>query len=252
LELYLSAVTEAASGPAPRAPKTWRKVMDDLSERSAAIYRRTVYEDADFVRYFRTVTPEPELALMKIGSRPASRGGDPGLASLRAIPWVFAWMQTRLLLPAWLGVGEALASTLQGTDRQTLVEMAEQWPFFRTTLDLVEMVLAKAAPWVFEHYHAVLADTGQQDRARELCDRYQRTCAALLETVGREGLLDGNRVLQRSIRVRNPYVDPINLVQVEILRRIRGRDPAADLPDHLRDAFAVTANGIAAGMRNTG
>jgi phosphoenolpyruvate carboxylase len=158
--------------------------------------------------------------------------------SLRAIPWQFAWTQNRLLLPSWLGVDDALA-LYDG-------EMYEQWPFFRSTIDLIEMVLAKSEERIAAYYDSVLVPDELKPIGVELRRRLERTAELVKRVTGHQRLLESNPVLRRSIDVRNPYVDPINLVQVEILRRLRAGD------DSLRDAFVVTVNGIAAGMRNTG
>ncbi|MFG0315660.1 MAG: phosphoenolpyruvate carboxylase, partial [Planctomycetota bacterium JB042] len=249
LELYLTGTLQATLRP-PRGPEpAWRAVMDRMSARAAREYEAVVKRDERFVEYFRTVTPETELGELNIGSRPARRKKGGGVESLRAIPWVFAWTQTRLLLPSWLGVGEALREALDGDDREPLLEMVREWPFVSTTLGLIEMVLAKADGEIAAHYDAVLADPSLHPLGDALRARLDATSAAVRELTGRERLLDGNPVLRRSIDLRNPYVDPINLLQVELLRRWR----AADGDDErLREALHVTMNGVAAGMRNTG
>jgi len=180
-----------------------------------------------------------------LGSRPARRPGGSGLESLRAIPWVFAWMQTRFLLPGWLGAGKGLSAALQ-TDADTLRQMAQEWPFFRTTLDLIEMVLAKADMRVARFYEDKLA-TDSRPMGDRIRSRFAETVQSILAVRGRQMLLQENPVLRRSIEVRNPYVDPINLLQIEILHRLR-----QDSDEALVRAFRITANGIAAGMRNTG
>jgi len=159
---------------------------------------------------------------------------------------VFAWTQTRLMLPGWLGVGEALAASED--DLETLAAMYQGWPFFRSTLDLMAMVLAKASPAIAAQYDEVLVPEELGRIGEELRTRLGRTVESVLRVTGQEALLTENPVLRRSIDVRNPYVDPINLVQAEVLCRLRrdGRD------ERLMDALLVTVNGIAAGMRNTG
>jgi phosphoenolpyruvate carboxylase len=190
-----------------------------------------------------------ELEDLTIASRPARRRADSGVESLRAIPWVFAWTQTRLLLPSWLGVGEALAEAIESGAVEDLRTMYREWAFFRSTLDLIEMVLAKADARVAEHYDRQLVPPHLQPLGAMLRTRLADTAAHVLSVTGRDALLADNPVLRRSIDVRNPYVDPINLVQVELLRRLR-RKGATD--ERLRHAFLMTVNGIAAGMRNTG
>lgn len=247
LELYTTAMAEAALAPSPPARTEWVELMDDLADRSAAAYRDIVFENPDFVPYFRDVTPEPELGELNIGSRPARRRAGGGVESLRAIPWNFAWTQTRLLLPSWLGIGEALRHALASEDRDTLLEMAREWRFFRSFLSLVELVLAKADPDVHHFYETLLEPTAADSLGAELRTRFDATVPALLEAAGHDRLLEENPVIRRSIAVRNPYVDPINVLQAEVLRLFR------ESPDErLRDALHITINGIAAGLRNTG
>ena len=248
LEVYTTAVLEAALTPASPAPEAWRALMQQLADTSRTAYRRIVYETPEFLEYFRLATPEVELGRLTIGSRPARRRPGSGVTSLRAIPWVFAWTQTRLMLPAWLGVGDALHEAIAARQLDELQAMYREWPFFRSTMDLVEMVLAKASPDIAAFYDDRLVPASLRSLGTELRERLRGTVAATLRVTGHGELLEHNPVLRRSINVRNPYVDPINLVQVEVLARLRdaGDDPA------LLDAFLVTVNGIAAGMRNTG
>ncbi len=245
LELYVTAVAEATLLPQAGARKEWREVMHRMAEAAREDYQALV-GGAKFVEYFRRVTPEPELSELQIGSRPARRAAGKGLDSLRAIPWVFAWMQNRMLVPGWLGAGAGLAAGLDGRGRDTVLEMAREWPFFRSTLQLVEMVLAKADLRIGGFYEARLAPD-QAEFGETLRRRFDKTLQRVLEALGHRALLDDHPVLRRSIDVRNPYVDPINLLQIEVLDRLRS---ARD--DELVRAFRITANGIAAGMRNTG
>ncbi|MCK6505317.1 phosphoenolpyruvate carboxylase [Myxococcota bacterium] len=253
LELYTTAVLEASLLPPAPPPPEWRALMDELAARACAAYRAVVRDDPDFVRYFRTATPEPELGVLNIGSRPARRPGQGGgIESLRAIPWVFAWTQVRLVLPAWLGTEAALAWARQAHPA-LLDDVARRWPFLHSALSLAEMVLAKAEPPIAARYEALLVPPelhplGAGLRAR-LVEARQQVRAAL----GHRELLEDNPVLQRSIAVRNPYVDPLNLLQADLLRRMRAaRAEGHDEPAALVEALVVTVNGIAAGMRNTG
>ena len=223
--------------------------MDRLAETARAVYRQVVYEDPRFIDYFRSATPEVELGSVPIGSRPVRRGGDGGVDSLRAIPWVFAWTQTRLLLPSWLGTGEALTAAIETGDLDVIREMYESWPFFRSTLDLIAMVLAESDARIAAEYDRRLVPHDLQPVGTDLRNRLEMTTQSVLKATGKERLLTENVVLRRSIEVRNPYVYPINLVQIELLRRLR-EDNAAD--SQIANAFMVTVNGIAAGMRNTG
>jgi phosphoenolpyruvate carboxylase len=249
LEMYLTAtVTATVSAPAP-APGEWPEVVDRIAERARAEYRQVVYEDPKFIEYFRAATPEVELGRVPIGSRPPRRDTGGGVDSLRAIPWVFAWTQTRLLLPSWLGAGEALADAATRGESALLRSMYRDWPFFRSTIDLIAIVLAEAQPSIAAEYDRRLVPDSLRAFGEDLRSRLARTVAQILDLTGGEHLLDSAPVLRRSIEVRNPYVDPINLVQIELLRRLRATDQA---DDGLWHAFMITVNGIAAGMRNTG
>jgi phosphoenolpyruvate carboxylase len=243
LEVYTTATLEAAVAPQPSPKPEWRACMDQIAGRARATYRSVVYEDPRFIPYFRTATPEPELTQVSIGSRPARRTPGKGVESLRAIPWQFAWTQTRLMLPSWLGIEDALDGNRDGMLR----EMYSHWAFFASTIDLVEMTLAKADRRIAAQYDRLAPDE-LRPLGLDLRQRLARAVDAVLAVTGHDALLEANPVLRRSIDVRNPYVDPINLVQVELLRRLRGPDP----DPALFDAFVVTVNGIAAGMRNTG
>lgn len=248
LEVYTTATLEATLRPTAPPADDWRTSMDRLYGRARAAYRGVVYEQPRFVEYFRTATPEPELRAIHIGSRPAARSSGGGIESLRAIPWQFAWTQTRLLLASWLGVEAALDDALGRGEEAQLHEMYRRWPFFRSTLDLLEMVLAKTDARIAAEYDRRLVPADLQLLGRDLRSKLERATRTVLAVTRHATLVDTNTVLRRAIDVRNPYVDPINLVQIELLDRMRRRDPSEEL---LR-AFIVTVNGIAAGMRNTG
>jgi len=248
LEVYTTAATNATLAGTSKPATDWRTAMDRMADTARAEYRHVVYDDPRFLEYFRTATPETELAHVPIGSRPARRDHDGGVESLRAIPWVFAWTQTRLLLPSWLGTGEALAEAFRA-DRDLLESMYREWPFFRSTIDLIAIVLAEAEVQIAAEYERRLVPESLRPSGDDLRRRLATAAGLVLEIVGGRHLLDAYPVLRRSIEVRNPYVDPINLVQIELLRRLRsggGNDP------ELWHGFMITVNGIAAGMRNTG
>jgi phosphoenolpyruvate carboxylase len=224
--------------------------MERLAADAHAVYRQIVYDDPRFIDYFYAATPEREIGLVPIGSRPARRGGgSASVESLRAIPWVFAWTQTRLLLPSWLGTGEALDAARDRGDGALVREMARGWPFVAATLRLIEVALAEAEPAVAEAYDRALVPPALRDLGADLRRRLGRAHVTVLEALDARTLLSGNPVLQRSIDVRNPYVDPINFVQIALLAHLRGDTVVTD---DLWQAFLVTVNGIAAGMRNVG
>ena len=247
MDVYTTATLEAWLVPASPPPPEWRAAMDRLRDDARDAYRAVVYDDPRFLEYFGHATPQAELSEMNIGSRPARRGGGTSVTSLRAIPWQFAWTQTRLLLGAWLGVEEALERAVARGDGELVRQMYEDWPFFRSVIDLIEMVLAKAEGRIAGEYDRRLVPPDLQPVGAGLRSRLQRAVQAVLGVTGHQGLIQANPVLRRSIDVRNPYVDPINLLQVELLRRLRHQPD-----DRLRAALQVTINGIAAGMRNTG
>jgi phosphoenolpyruvate carboxylase len=258
LEVYTTAVLEATLARPNPPDVAWQDTMERLADASCAAFRKTVHDDPQFPGYFTAATPEAELDALQIGSRPARRAGAEGLMSLRAIPWQFAWMQTRLLLPSWLGAEEISGEALSDADREMCREMYRKWPFFRSTLDLTAMALAKADAGIAEYYDRQLVPSELQPIGDDLRARLARATAAVLAITGHSRLLEDNPVLSRSIDVRNPYVDPINLLQVELLRRVRaerkagGAHATAGEADALHRALLVTINGIAAGMRNTG
>jgi phosphoenolpyruvate carboxylase len=249
LEVYTSSTLEAMLAPAPPPRPEWRDAMDRLAAGAEEAFREIVYDTPAFPRYFRAVTPESELDHLHIGSRPARRGG--GLAGLRAIPWQFAWMQTRLLLASWLGA-ERLGCPDEATDGERYRAMYREWPFFRSTIELLEMALGKADARIAAEYDRQLASADLQPFGASLRARLGATTDAVLAITGQRQLLADNPVLRRSIEVRNPYVDPINLVQVELLRRLAAPSGGEHEAQVLRKALRITISGVAAGMRNTG
>jgi phosphoenolpyruvate carboxylase len=255
LEVYTTAVLGATLTPPAEPAAAWRSTMGRLADASRQAYRQVVHENPAFPRYFQAATPEAELDSLHIGSRPARRGGKAALTALRAIPWQFAWTQTRLLLASWLGTETLAAGALTDADRRACCEMYRDWPFFRSMLDLTAMALAKADPDIAAYYDAQLVPPDLRPLGASLRSRLERAAGAVLDITGHRRLLDDNPVLQRSIEVRNPYVDPINLLQVELLRRIRraaGSDAGDEETARLHRALLITINGVAAGMRNTG
>jgi phosphoenolpyruvate carboxylase len=248
LEVYATSVLGATLARPASVPAEWRDAMERLAFDAHGVYRRIVYDEPRFIDYFHAATPAREIGLAPIGSRPATRGGG-GVESLRAIPWVFAWTQTRLLLPSWLGTGEALDAADARGEGERIRGMAREWPFFRATLQLIEMALAEAEPAIAEAYDRALVPASLRDIGDDLRARLERARRTVLDALGSRGLLEDNAVLRRSIDVRNPYVDPINLVQIALLSHLRDDTVVTD---ELWQAFLITVNGIAAGMRNVG
>ncbi|XP_059648635.1 phosphoenolpyruvate carboxylase 4 [Cornus florida] len=249
LEIYTTAVLLATLRPPfPPREEKWRDLMEEISKTSCQNYRSTVYENPEFLAYFHEATPQAELGFLNIGSRPTRRKSSVGIGHLRAIPWIFAWTQTRFVLPSWLGVGAGLKGVCEKGHTEDLHAMYKEWPFFQCTIDLIEMVLAKTDIPIVKHYDEVLVSESRRRLGAQLRGELLTTEKYVLAVSGHEKLSSNNRVLRRLIESRLPYLNPINLLQVEILRRLR-----CDDDNHkLRDALLITINGIAAGMRNTG
>uniref|UniRef100_A0A7S3YVA3 phosphoenolpyruvate carboxylase n=1 Tax=Lotharella globosa TaxID=91324 RepID=A0A7S3YVA3_9EUKA len=251
LNCYAAAVAEATLLPAVAPKPQWREVMEKLAVESCNYYRRKVYSTKGFNEFFALSTPVLEIGNMKLGSRPSRRSKAGGVTKLRAIPWVFGWTQTRFHLPVWLGVGKAMNTILEqkGTvDKAALIEMYREWPFFRSTISLIEMVLAKADPIVSDWYVNELVPVTYAALAASLHSELKRTISAIKITTGHKTLLETEPGLQQSISQREAYIDPLNLMQVEALKRLRsGRTETA-----LKQALYNSIQGIAAGMQNTG
>ena len=219
--------------------------LSDLSARSMAAYRKLVYETDGFVDYYRAATPIAEIADLKIGSRPSSRTASTRIEDLRAIPWVFSWSQSRVMLPGWFGFGSAV----QGCDMGELKAMAEAWPFFKTLVQNMEMVMAKSDMTIARRYATLVSDAGLAAAIfGEIRDEWQRTHDAILAITGHDKLLGGQPELDRLIRLRMPYVEPLNHVQIELIRRRR----AGDEDPRVREGILLAINGVAAGLRNSG
>jgi phosphoenolpyruvate carboxylase len=220
--------------------------MGAISEHAFREYRELVYGDERFRGFFRQFTPLLEIAQLKIGSRPASRTRSDRIEDLRAIPWVFSWAQARVMLPGWYGAGQALAAF---PDRALLRDMAQDFAFFRTTLDNMEMVLAKCDLAIARRYLSLVQD-------RELGEHYfgriesawHATRDVLLDITGQSRLLEHNPQLDTSIRLRLPYIEPLNLLQVELLKRHR----AGDADPHVAEGILLSINAVATALRNSG
>ena len=251
LETYVAATVDATLAP-PRAPEpSWRERIEELSQVACDAYRAVIRGTPRFVEYFRLATPEQELGMLNIGSRPARRKRGGGIESLRAIPWIFAWTQNRLNLPSWLGVGQCLQKAIETGHKRELEQMYAEWPFFRATLDLIEMVVAKADPTCAARYDRRLVPPELQPLGDELRGELQNTSDRILDITGHSRLLETYPEGRLSLEARNPYIDPINLLQIELLRRLREAGDEDPQPE-VWEAFVMTVNGIAAGMRNTG
>lgn len=249
LNLYSSAILEANLLPPPEPKKEWRDLMEVLSQVSCDAYRGVVRGEPDFVPYFRAATPELELGKLPLGSRPSKRNPKGGVESLRAIPWIFSWSQNRLVLPAWLGAGEAIQYSIDQGHQKLLEEMCREWPFFSTRLGMLEMVFYKCSSEISKLYDQKLTDPSLWRLGDNLRAQMVKDIEAVLKVENNENLMQSDPWGLESIRLRNIYVEPLNMLQVELLKRTRQTEE--DNPE-LEEAMMMTIAGIAAGMRNTG
>ena len=248
LELYLAAMLEVTQAPEAAPAPEFRSMVESLAKVGVTAYRDVVRGNPGFVPYFRQVTPEGELSRLPLGSRPAKRKADGGVESLRAIPWIFAWMQIRLMLPAWLGSDVALAQGIE-KDLDRMRQMIRQWPFFRVYIDMLEMVLAKTDAQVAEYYESRLCEDPESlALGQSLRGRLVEVIDLVNQLKDQSKLLEQEPQIERALALRDPYTDPLHFLQAELMRRLRTSDqePAAE------QALMVSMAGIAAGMRNTG
>jgi phosphoenolpyruvate carboxylase len=254
LEVLVAATMEATllSHAQPQPDAAQVAAMDRLSTEALAAYRSLVYETDGFETYFWESTVISEIAGLNIGSRPASRKKSRSIEDLRAIPWVFSWAQCRLMLPGWYGFGTAVERFIADAPAERLAllrTMYKEWPFFTTLLSNMDMVLAKSDIAIAGRYAALVADAGLRERIfGRISAEHARTVAILKQIMEQDELLDGNPQMQRSLRNRLPYIDPLNHLQVELLRRYR----AGVDDDATRNGLHMSINGISAGLRNSG
>lgn len=246
----MAAATMLASLEPPRLSPAdftrFRSAMAGISAAACRSYRGLVYETPGFNAFFRAATPITEIAELKIGSRPASRTTSDRIEDLRAIPWVFSWAQARIMLPGWYGTGDALAAF---EDKGLLAEMVEAWPFLGATLSNLEMVLAKSNMDIARRYAGLVPDVAIRDRVFATIETsWQRTRDTLLSLTGQTALLDRQPALARSVQLRLPYIDPLNELQIDLIRRRR----AGEADERIAEGIHLTINGIAAGLRNSG
>jgi phosphoenolpyruvate carboxylase len=261
MDIFTAAVLRDQFLQRPAPTPEWRSAMAAMSQSSCDFYRSVVRGEPKFVPYFRAATPELELGSLNVGSRPAKRNPKGGVESLRAIPWIFAWAQTRLNLPAWLGIGKAFEGALEDgagpVDRDTLVAMYKNWPWFHTTVDLIEMLMLKSDRTIAAHYdERLVEDKELLELGALLRKRFEVTEKSVLNISGHKAPAEDYLKLQRSLKARVHYIDLLNVIQVEALARIRAAETAGVKSgvDHsiLRDALLQTINGVATGMRNSG
>ncbi|MEO0436701.1 MAG: phosphoenolpyruvate carboxylase [Pseudomonadota bacterium] len=276
LALYASAVLEAQSVRPPNPTKEWRSLMDRVADKACVSYRSVVRDTPEFIEYFRQATPEGELGDLPLASRPTRRKVGGGIESLRAIPWIMSWMQTRLMLPSWLGAGAALAEELDfsnsdggptesdqesrydATSKELIAEMVRSWPFFETRLSMLEMVYSKTEPRISLHYDSKLVDQELLPIGDGLRKQFEHDKAVILKLLGQRQLLEASHWARESLTLRNVYTDPLNLLQAELLKRYRKgqkhspKGEANEATQEAKTALLISIAGVAAGMRNTG
>ena len=254
LEILAAATLEATllQSETAEPPPEYLEAMEFLSDEAYRTYRGLVYETDGFDRFFRESTVIEEIANLNIGSRPSSRKASGQIEDLRAIPWVFSWAQCRLMLPGWYGFGSAVNAWLAARPNggmQLLQAMYRKWPFFEMLLSNMDMVLAKSDIAIASRYAELVSDTELRDRVfSRLRTEWESTTDALRTILGQENLLESNPLLARSIRNRFPYLDPLNHMQIELLKRYR----AGATDDDVVTGIHLTINGLAAGLRNSG
>ena len=253
LELLVAATLEATLLSHSKAPPPeFLEVAEQLSQAGMDAYRGVVYETPGFVDYFFAATPISEIASLNIGSRPASRKPSRRIEDLRAIPWSFSWGQARLGLPGWFGFGSAIERFLEDDPLARLAilrRMNKEWPFFRSLLSNIDMILSKTDLSIARHYAALVPDQALSERIFSLIEAELRRSAGALEMIcGTKERLADNPALARSLKHRFPYIAPLNYLQVELIRRYRSGETSEDI----RQGILMSINGVAAGLRNTG
>ncbi len=258
LGIYASAIIEAILFPPPEPKQAWRDTIQQMANDARDNYRGIVREHPDFVPYFRVATPEQELGKLPLGSRPAKRKPSGGIESLRAIPWIFAWAQTRLVLPSWLGVMRAIEAHYQGDQKGLIDDMIANWPFFASRLSMLDMVFDKADPNISEAYDERLVPDELKHFGETLRQELKDSIHLLLTLTHQEAVMEGDPQGKESMNIRAGYLQPLHYLQIELLDRIRAHEQQPDSADSLdkvaalERAMMVTIAGIAIGMRNTG
>ena len=247
---YIGAVTEATLNPPPAPKKNWRDLIEKMSDISKSSYRKNINQNSDFIRYFKTVTPHVSLGKLLIGSRPSKRKNVDNIKSLRAIPWVFAWTQIRLMLPAWLGSAEALRYSSIKKFKSTLLDMEKNWPFFNSMLDILDMVISKVDPEISKVYEKYLADHKLIRIGKKL--RYQfETIRKLNKKITPKEIINARKQFRNIIVSRNIYTEVLNVIQPIVISKLK-ITKGKENKKNLNDALLTSIAGISAAMKNTG
>ena len=251
LGTYIGAVLEATLSPPSKPSKEWRTLIDSMSIISSKAYRHYLLEDEDFLKYFDKVTPKNIIGKLYIGSRPSKRNASKDIKSLRAIPWVFAWTQIRMLLPAWLGTYEALNFASKGKNKKILDEMIKNWPFFYEMMDMLDMVLIKTDQRVIRYYEECLATPELKKIGNELRAKLTELIEINKKIIP-NNIINQRKAFRKSIKLRNTYAEILNLLQADIMKRLNKKNINTKRKKILMDAMIVTISGISASMKNTG
>ena len=251
LGTYIGALLEATLSPPSKPKKEWRDLMINMSKTSSNSYRSYLDKDKNFLRYFDEVTPKNILGKLYIGSRPAKRNTSQDIRSLRAIPWVFAWTQIRLIIPAWLGTTEALQLASKQKNKKYLNAMFDKWPFFYEMMDMLDMVLTKTDKRVIKFYEECLADHELKIVGADLRKKLS-LLIGLNKKIIPKHILNQRKAFRKSIKIRNTYAEILNLLQADIMKKLNQKNITITNRAFLMDAMIVTISGIAAAMKNTG
>ena len=247
---YIGAVTEASLNPPPAPKNNWRNLIEKMSEISKSSYRKNINQSSEFIKYFKTVTPHIALGKLSIGSRPSKRKKTDNIKSLRAIPWVFAWTQIRLMLPAWLGSAEALRYSYIKKNRKTLFDMEKNWPFFNSMLDILDMVISKVDPSISKIYEDYLANDNLKRVGKKLRFQFEKI-KTLNKKITPNDILNNRKKYRTSIIVRNIYSEVLNIIQPIVIKKIKSKKNQKN-NKYLNDALMTSIAGISAAMKNTG
>jgi len=248
---YIGSVMQATLNPPPNPKDSWRNLIEKMTKISTAAYRKNINENSDFIRYFKTVTPHLALGKLSIGSRPSKRKNVDNIQSLRAIPWVFAWTQIRLMLPAWLGTGDALKYSSVKKYKKILIDMEKNWPFFNSTMDILDMVISKVDPEISEVYENNLADKKLKEVGHKLRSEFD-VIKRLNKYITPVEILNQRKKFRTTVLVRNIYSEVLNILQAVVMSKILNKKLKTDDKKYLNDAMMTSIAGISAAMKNTG
>ena len=248
---YIGSVMQATLNPPPNPKVEWRNLIEEMTKISTAAYRKNINENSDFIRYFKTVTPHLALGKLSIGSRPSKRKNVDNIQSLRAIPWVFAWTQIRLMLPAWLGTGDALKYSSVKKFKKILTDMEKNWPFFNSTMDILDMVISKVDPEISEVYENNLADNKLKEVGNKLRSEFD-VIKRLNKYITPIEILNQRKKFRTTVLVRNIYSEVLNILQAVVMKKISKKKIRNQDKKYLNDAMITSIAGISAAMKNTG